>query len=112
MYRAVYSEREIVLLDDPLSAVDAHVGKHIFFECIKKILANRTVIFVTHQLQYLKDCDEVVMLKEGRITEYGQHNELMTNKSDYSELIKLVIVTHFGSYSYEMIIRLLLFHCC
>ncbi|XP_076803635.1 ATP-binding cassette sub-family C member 5-like isoform X2 [Clavelina lepadiformis] len=85
--RAVYSEREIVLLDDPLSAVDAHVGKHIFFECIKKILANRTVIFVTHQLQYLKDCDEVVMLKEGRITEYGQHNELMTNKSDYSELI-------------------------
>ncbi|XP_076803641.1 ATP-binding cassette sub-family C member 5-like [Clavelina lepadiformis] len=85
--RAVYSEREIVLLDDPLSAVDAHVGKHIFFECIKNILANRTVIFVTHQLQYLKDCDEVVMLKEGRITEYGQHNELMTNKSDYAELI-------------------------
>ena len=49
--RAVYSDRELYLLDDPLSAVDAHVGKHIFEECFKKVLRRKTVILVTHQLQ-------------------------------------------------------------
>ena len=43
--------KDLYLLDDPLSAVDPHVGKHIFENCIKKALRNRTVIFVTHQLQ-------------------------------------------------------------
>lgn len=49
--RAVYSNRQLYLLDDPLSAVDAHVGKHIFEECIKKALRGKTVVLVTHQLQ-------------------------------------------------------------
>lgn len=49
--RAIYSDRELYLLDDPLSAVDAHVGKHIFKECIKKMLRGKTIILVTHQLQ-------------------------------------------------------------
>uniref|UniRef100_A0A674DUI3 ATP binding cassette subfamily C member 12 n=1 Tax=Salmo trutta TaxID=8032 RepID=A0A674DUI3_SALTR len=49
--RAVYSNKDIILLDDPLSAVDAHVGKHIFEECIKKTLKGKSIILVTHQLQ-------------------------------------------------------------
>ncbi|KAF3817860.1 hypothetical protein GH733_013147 [Mirounga leonina] len=49
--RAVYSNHEIYLLDDPLSAVDAHVGKHVFEECIKKTLRGKTIVLVTHQLQ-------------------------------------------------------------
>ena len=84
----MYSERDIVLLDDPLSAVDAHVGKHMFVECIKKALAEKTVIFVTHQLQYLKDCDEVILMKDGRIAEHGTHDELMEEAKDYADLIK------------------------
>ena len=49
--RAVYSDKDILLLDDPLSAVDVHVGRHIFSECINKLLKGKTILFVTHQLQ-------------------------------------------------------------
>ncbi|XP_042073259.1 ATP-binding cassette sub-family C member 12 isoform X2 [Haplochromis burtoni] len=52
--RAVYSNRDIFLLDDPLSAVDAYVGKHIFEECIKKELRGKSIILVTHELQAKK----------------------------------------------------------
>ncbi|NXY91217.1 MRP5 protein, partial [Alcedo cyanopectus] len=66
--RALYSDRSIYILDDPLSALDAHVGNHIFNSAIKKHLKSKTVLFVTHQLQYLVDCDEVIFMKEGCIT--------------------------------------------
>lgn len=49
--RAVYSDRELYLLDDPLSAVDTQVGKHIFEECINNVLWGKTVTLVTHQQQ-------------------------------------------------------------
>ena len=49
--RALYADRDIYLLDDPLSAVDAHVGQHIFKHCLKTALKGKTVVFVTHQLQ-------------------------------------------------------------
>lgn len=65
--RAVYSETEIYLLDDPLSAVDAHVGKHMFEECIVKYLKGKTRILVTHQLQYLQAVDRIIVLKDGAI---------------------------------------------
>lgn len=86
--RAVYSGNDVIILDDPLSAVDAHVGKTIFFDCIKTLLAGKTIIFVTHQLQYLKDCDQVLLLKEGRIAEIGVHNDLMDADNEYAALIK------------------------
>ncbi|XP_026793420.3 ATP-binding cassette sub-family C member 12 isoform X1 [Pangasianodon hypophthalmus] len=85
--RAVYSNRDIFLLDDPLSAVDAHVGKHIFEECIKKELKGKTVILVTHQLQYLEFCDEVLLLEDGKIKEAGTHRMLMNTKGRYAYLI-------------------------
>ena len=52
--RCVYKHSDIVLLDDPLSAVDQQVGKHIFTQCIKDYLREKTVLFVTHQLQVTK----------------------------------------------------------
>jgi len=60
--RAVYRSTAVYLLDDPLSAVDTHVGKHLFVECISKFLANKTRILVTHQLQYIRDADLIVIL--------------------------------------------------
>uniref|UniRef100_A0A672PR52 ATP-binding cassette sub-family C member 5 n=1 Tax=Sinocyclocheilus grahami TaxID=75366 RepID=A0A672PR52_SINGR len=85
--RAVYSNRDIFLLDDPLSAVDAHVGKHIFEECIKKELKGKSVILVTHQLQYLEFCDQVLLLDNGEIKEAGTHSDLMKAKDRYAHLI-------------------------
>uniref|UniRef100_A0A671REH8 ATP-binding cassette sub-family C member 5 n=1 Tax=Sinocyclocheilus anshuiensis TaxID=1608454 RepID=A0A671REH8_9TELE len=85
--RAVYSNRDIFLLDDPLSAVDAHVGKHIFEECIKKELKGKSVILVTHQLQYLEFCDQVLLLDNGEIKEAGTHSDLMKAKGRYAHLI-------------------------
>lgn len=59
--RAVYRDADIYLLDDPLSAVDTHVGKHLFEECIIGYLGSKTRILVTHQLQYLKRADLIVV---------------------------------------------------
>lgn len=85
--RAVYSNRDTVLLDDPLSAVDAHVGKHIFEECIKKELKGKSVILVTHQLQYLEFCDSVLLLEDGELVASGHHQELMRDNERYAQLI-------------------------
>uniref|UniRef100_A0A4W6DQD3 Cystic fibrosis transmembrane conductance regulator n=1 Tax=Lates calcarifer TaxID=8187 RepID=A0A4W6DQD3_LATCA len=62
--RAVYQEADIYLLDDPLSAVDAEVGRHLFEQCICGLLKNKPRILVTHQLQYLKAADQILVLKE------------------------------------------------
>ncbi|XP_044517360.1 ATP-binding cassette sub-family C member 12 isoform X2 [Gracilinanus agilis] len=85
--RAVYANREIYLLDDPLSAVDAHVGKHIFEECIKKALKGKTIVLVTHQLQFLEFCNEVILLEDGEICEKGTHKELMLKRGQYAKMI-------------------------
>ncbi|XP_006155296.1 multidrug resistance-associated protein 9 isoform X2 [Tupaia chinensis] len=85
--RAVYSNRQLYLLDDPLSAVDAHVGKQIFEECIKKMLRGKTIVLVTHQLQFLESCDEVILLEDGEICEKGTHKELMEERGCYAKLI-------------------------
>ncbi|CAH1981017.1 unnamed protein product [Acanthoscelides obtectus] len=74
--RAVYAEDDIYLLDDPLSAVDTHVGKHLFQECIKKFLKDKTRILVTHQLQFLKEADQIVLMKEGKIMEVGKFDTI------------------------------------
>ncbi|XP_026888570.2 multidrug resistance-associated protein 5 isoform X1 [Electrophorus electricus] len=84
--RALYSDRDIYVLDDPLSALDAHVGNHIFNNAIKKQLHGKTVIFVTHQLQYLVDCDDVLFMREGSIAELGTHEDLMKLNGDYAAM--------------------------
>ncbi|XP_053566295.1 ATP-binding cassette sub-family C member 5 isoform X1 [Bombina bombina] len=82
--RALYSDNDIYILDDPLSALDAHVGNHIFNGAIRKHLKTKTILFITHQLQYLVDCDEVMYMKEGCITERGNHEDLLKLNGEYA----------------------------
>lgn len=58
----MYREADVYLLDDPLSAVDTHVGQHLFDECVKGILKTKTVVLVTHQLHYLKAADLILLM--------------------------------------------------
>lgn len=60
-FRAIYKDADIYLLDDPLSAVDTHVGKHLFDECICGFLKDKTRVLVTHQIQYLEEADLIVL---------------------------------------------------
>lgn len=74
--RAVYKNADIYLLDDPLSAVDTHVARHIFDECIMKYLKEKCVILVTHQVQYLKSTSKIYQLENGRIDKVGSFKEM------------------------------------
>ncbi|KAK2856772.1 hypothetical protein Q5P01_005507 [Channa striata] len=86
--RAVYQDADIYLLDDPLSAVDAEVGRHLFEQCICGLLRNRPRILVTHQLQYLKAADQIVVLKEGHMVAKGTYTELQQSGVDFTSLLK------------------------
>lgn len=89
--RAVYRQASIYLLDDPLSAVDAHVGLHLFNECLgpKGQLArqNATRILVTHQVHFLKEADWVVIMREGKIEVQGTNSDIQESGVDFSTLL-------------------------
>ncbi|XP_056144596.1 multidrug resistance-associated protein 1-like [Lampris incognitus] len=87
--RAVFRRADVYLLDDPLSAVDAHVGQHIFDRVIgpKGVLKDKTRVLVTHGLSYLPQADLILVLAEGAITEMGSYPELMGKKGAFAEFI-------------------------
>ncbi|KAF6715603.1 Multidrug resistance-associated protein 4 [Oryzias melastigma] len=86
--RAVYQDADIYLLDDPLSAVDAEVGRHLFEKCICGLLRRKPRVLVTHQLQYLKEADQIVILKEGHMVAKGTYTELLQSGVDFASLLK------------------------
>ncbi|XP_020289981.1 multidrug resistance-associated protein 5-like isoform X2 [Pseudomyrmex gracilis] len=90
--RAYYANRDIYFLDDPLSAVDAYVGSYIFENLILEGLRNKSVLFVTHNIQFLKRCDEIYMMSEGRIVEHGTHEDLMRLDREYASMVKSSII--------------------
>lgn len=83
------AETDVYLFDDPLSAVDSHVGKHIFENVIGPtgILAGKTRILVTHGITYLPDVDEIFVIKDGEISETGNLNELLEKQGDFAEFL-------------------------
>lgn len=88
--RAVYSRADIYLLDDPLSAVDAKVGQHIFRECISGILSDKTRLVITHNLQILKDATNIVVIKDGTIVDKGDFSALLKSGFDVDEIDKWI----------------------
>lgn len=83
--RAVYSDADTYLLDDPLSAVDAHVGEHIFTQCILGALAGKTRVLVTHHTHVLPRCDMVVILNnDGSVLAMGTFAEILASGVDIS----------------------------
>ncbi|XP_032235067.2 ATP-binding cassette sub-family C member 4 isoform X2 [Nematostella vectensis] len=74
--RAVYSRASVILLDDPLSRVDAAVGRHVFDRCILKLLGQTTRVVVTHHLKCLKAANHVIVMEDGMIREQGKMEEL------------------------------------
>lgn len=85
--RALYQDADIYLLDDPFSAVDAHTGSELFKEYILTALAGKTVVFVTHQVEFLPAADMILVLKEGRIIEAGKYDDLLQAGTDFSSLV-------------------------
>ncbi|KAH9945319.1 ABC protein [Epithele typhae] len=88
--RALYFDADIVIFDDPLSAVDAHVGKALFSDAILGALRNRgkTVVLVTHALHFMSQCDYIYTMHGGRISEQGTYPELMDSRGVFFHLME------------------------
>lgn len=85
--RAVYANCDVYLLDDPLSAVDAHVGRRIFNNCIRGLLKGKTVLLVTHQLQYLSLCSRVAYVESQQVT-VNAYEALLQQSAGFNELLR------------------------
>ncbi|KDP39252.1 hypothetical protein JCGZ_01009 [Jatropha curcas] len=85
--RALYQDADIYLFDDPFSAVDAHTGSHLFKEVLLGLLSSKTVIYVTHQVEFLPVADLILVVKDGRITQAGKYDDILSSGSDFMELV-------------------------
>lgn len=88
----MYKEASIYILDDPLSAVDAHVGKHLFDEVIgpNGFVQNSTRILITHQVHFLTEADVIVIVENGQITHSGTYTELSNSDLDFAKLLQKI----------------------
>ncbi|XP_019054497.1 PREDICTED: ABC transporter C family member 8-like [Nelumbo nucifera] len=86
--RAVYNDADIYLLDDPFSAVDAHTAATLFNDCVMAALEKKTVILVTHQVEFLADADRIVVMEGGQLTQSGTYEELLTAGQAFQQLVK------------------------
>ncbi|KAM9296382.1 ATP-binding cassette sub-family C member 3 [Gastrophryne carolinensis] len=88
--RAVYSNSDIYLLDDPLSAVDAHVAKHIFDNVIGPdgLLRGKTRVLVTHGISFLPQVDHIVVIVDGKVSEMGSYQELLNQNGAFAEFLR------------------------
>ncbi|XP_060178683.1 ABC transporter C family member 14-like [Lycium barbarum] len=85
--RAVYQDCDIYLLDDVFSAVDAHTGSEIFKECVRGILKDKTILLVTHQVDFLHNVDLILVMRDGMIVQSGKYNEILEAGMDFQSLV-------------------------
>ncbi|KAJ9214480.1 hypothetical protein DTO166G4_3884 [Paecilomyces variotii] len=91
--RAIYSDADIVLLDDPLSAVDAHVGRHLMQHAICGLLKDKCRILATHQLHILNRCDRIIIMQDGHITAFDTFDALMEKNEEFQSIMETVDTT-------------------
>ncbi|KAL8810833.1 MAG: hypothetical protein Q9223_002066 [Gallowayella weberi] len=85
--RAIYFDSDIILMDDPLSAVDAHVGRHIFDNAICGLLQDKCRVLATHQLHVLNRCDRIIWMDQGRIQQIDTFDNLMKHNVDFQSMM-------------------------
>lgn len=85
--RAIYNQSDIVLLDDPLSAVDPEVASSIFHDCIRGALKDRLVILVTHQLQFLESCEKIMLIQDGKVTKLGSYEDITASGFNIKDIL-------------------------
>ncbi|XP_018565523.1 probable multidrug resistance-associated protein lethal(2)03659 isoform X2 [Anoplophora glabripennis] len=85
--RAVYKEADIYLLDDPLSAVDTHVGRQLFDDCVCGYLKDKCVVLITHQLQYLRKVETIYLIDDGKVYASGSYTDLQTCNNEFIKLL-------------------------
>ncbi|GMP73746.1 hypothetical protein CsSME_00031406 [Camellia sinensis var. sinensis] len=88
MARAVYSNSDVYIFDDPLSALDAHVGRQVFEKCIKEELRGKTRVLVTNQLHFLSQVDRIILVHEGMVKEEGTFEYLSNNGVLFQKLME------------------------
>ncbi|KAI3455946.1 hypothetical protein Pfo_012609 [Paulownia fortunei] len=88
MARAVYSNSDVYIFDDPLSALDAHVARQVFNNCIKEALGGKTRVLVTNQLHFLPQVDRIILVSEGMVKEEGTFEELSKNGTLFKKLME------------------------
>jgi len=86
--RAIYCDSDITIFDDPLSALDAHVGKAVFQNVMQGCLAGRTRILVTHALHFLPSCDHILVMDNGRIAESGTYQDLVAANGEFARFAR------------------------
>ncbi|KAJ3317920.1 hypothetical protein HDU76_001009 [Blyttiomyces sp. JEL0837] len=85
--RTIYADPDLILLDDPLAAVDSHVGRSILENCILGLCKSKTVVLVTHQLHIASHADLVVLMEDGMIVEQGSFDTLMKNGKAFATMM-------------------------
>uniref|UniRef100_A0A0D9Y8B3 ABC transporter C family member 13 n=1 Tax=Oryza glumipatula TaxID=40148 RepID=A0A0D9Y8B3_9ORYZ len=85
--RAVYQDADVYLLDDVFSAVDAHTGSDIFRDCVRGALRDKTVLLVTHQLDFLRNAHAIYVMRDGAVAQSGRYHDLLRTGTDFAALV-------------------------
>ena len=85
--RVLFKSSKILILDEPTAALDAYAEAELYRE-FSEIVGRRTVVYISHRLSAAMVCDKIIVIKDGEVTEQGEHDALMKNKSDYYEMYR------------------------
>ena len=86
--RSVYHQADIYLLDDPMSALDARVGRELFVKCMRGLLRDKLILLITHHIKYARQADCIVVMREGEVISSGSYQELVDNNVFCREYLK------------------------